>query len=146
MNAMRNPIFLTSLILVLTNISAFGQAPSAGSNASAGSICIASVTPPNAGEKSLGNPSGGNRVSSYSVQIDKRSSVIASNEKAVFVPGLAIGRKHLVKIYGDGKLLESFWFKFSEYSSKELCLWFGALYETWHLWDAKDGGAKCRCK
>ena len=122
-----------------------GQARSSGPNAPSGSMCIASVTPPNSGQKSLANPSGGNRIASYSVQIDKRKPVITSNDKSISISSLEVGRKHLVKIFGDERQIESFGFRFSEFSTTKLCLWFNALYETWQLWDARDGGAKCRC-
>jgi hypothetical protein len=122
-----------------------GQTASPGPKVSSGSICLATITPPNSEQKSLANPSGGNPISSYSVQIDKRKALTASKEKSINVPGLAVDRRHLVKIFGDGKPVESFWFKFSEFSTTKLCLWFNPLYQTWQLWDAKDGGAKCKC-
>ena len=112
---------------------------------SSGSICIATVTPPNSEQKSLANPSGGNRISTYSIKVNKRSPVTASRDKSINVSGLAVDRKHLVQILGDGRPVESFRFSFSKFSTTELCLWFNALYETWQLWDGKDGGAKCRC-
>lgn len=110
-----------------------------------GSICLATITPPNSEEKSLANPSGGNRIASYSVQIDKRKALTASKDKSINVSGLAVGTRHLVKIFGDGKPVESFRFSFSDFSTTKLCLWFNSLYQTWQLWDAKDGGAKCKC-
>lgn len=42
-----------------------GQTQTSDTKQSLGSICIAAVTPPNSGEKSPANPSGGNSVSSY---------------------------------------------------------------------------------
>jgi len=112
--------------------------------AATGSICLAPVTP-NDGERPSGNPSGGRRVSTYSIQVDAKPKVFASSDAKVKISGLSTGRKHLVKIYGDGELVESFRFRFGEFETQELCLWFNSLYETWSLWDAKDGGSKCRC-
>src|SRR2546423_71238 len=94
-----------------------------------GSVCIAPVPRPTSGEKSLYNPTGGNSVSVYSVQIDDRPMVVTSDNSSLKISGLALGRKHLVKIIGDGELKESFRFKFSSYSSNKLCLWFKPLYE-----------------
>jgi hypothetical protein len=132
------------LALALSACIVVGQRRTSTPKASTGSICIATITPPNSEEKSLGNPSGGNRYSSYSIQVDKRRPVIAK-DKAVTISGLAVGTKHLVKISADGKPMQSFWFRFSEFSTTSLCLWFKDLYETWQLWDAKDFGSKCRC-
>jgi hypothetical protein len=113
---------------------------------SSGAICIAPVARPTAGEKSLSNSTGGNHVSSYTVQVDDKPAVVTSDEKGLRVTGLPTGKRHLVKIYGDGKLLHSFRFTYADYRSSELCLWFNPLYETWSLWKAKDAGAKCRCE
>lgn len=111
-----------------------------------GSVCLAPFVAPNNGEKSLANPSGGNRVQNYEVQIDKKAKVKVSNSEKLNIGGLASNKKHLVKIIGDGKVVESFQFGFNESSSKNPCLWFNSLYETWSLWNAKDAGNKCSCK
>jgi hypothetical protein len=112
----------------------------------AGSICIASPDRPTSGEKSLANPAGGNPISTYSIQIDKMSPVVASNERPVRISSIATDRKHLVKFIGDGKTVLSFWFNFSTFKTRDLCLFFNSLYETWSLWDGKEGHAICRCK
>ena len=111
-----------------------------------GSVCIAPVDRPNRDEKSLANPSGGNTVLSYAIQIDKRDPVIASNDKPIRISSLARNQKHLVKIIGDGKVVESFRFDFKNYKTNDLCLFFKSLYETWSLWDGKEGRAICKCK
>ena len=133
------------LLLLLWPSTMRGQARSTGAKASSGSVCIATVTPPNSGQKSLANPAGGNRISSYSVQVDKRKPLITSKDKSINISSLAVDGRHVVKIFGDGRPIESFRFTFSEFSTRKLCLWFNALYETWQLWDAKHGGAKCNC-
>lgn len=137
-------ILVLLLALGLSPCTILAQRRPSTTKASTGSICIATVRPSNAEQKSLANPSGGNRFSSYSVQVDKRRPVVAK-DKPINMSGLAVGTRHLVKIVGDSEHVQSFWFRFSEFSTTGLCLWFNALYETWQLWDAKDGGSKCRC-
>ncbi len=133
------------LLLGLWPLSMQCQTRSSNAKPSSGSICIATVTPPKSGQKSLANPSGGNRISSYSVQVDKTRPLIISKHRSINISGVAVDRRHLVKIFGDARPIASFRFGFSEFSTTKLCLWFNALYETWQLWDAKDGGLKCRC-
>ena len=133
--------FSVGLIILLS----FGVAVHAQSKA-AGSICIAAPDKPTSGEKSLANAAGGNPISTYSIQIDRMSRVVASNDGPVRISSIATGRKHRVKIIGDGKLVQSFWFNFSTFKTKDLCLFFNSLYETWSLWDGKEGRAICRCK
>ena len=116
------------------------------SGSTTGTICIAPPAKPTSGEKSLYNSTGGNEVQVYSFKIDNNAVIKASNEKAVKITGLSLGQKHFVRILGDGKQVASFRFKFEQYNSSELCLWFNALYETWSLWEAKAGGKKCQCK
>ena len=114
-------------------------------SSSNGSICIAAVDVPDGDEKSLANPSGGNKIQNYEVQVDDKPRIKVSNTESVKIGGLAISKKHSIKIYGDGKAVESFKFSFSDYSSGNLCLWFKSLYETWSLWEAKDAKMMCKC-
>lgn len=137
------------LALAALALAASDAAPAgAQTRRGAGTVCVAPATllPEGVGVRSLATPTGEPRARVFKVQIDGRPAVRVSDKAGVKIGGLALGRRHLVRIYGDGKPLESFRFKFSDYSSRELCLWFKSLYETWSLWEAKDGGAKCRCE
>ncbi|HEV8429524.1 MAG TPA: hypothetical protein VGQ41_16610 [Pyrinomonadaceae bacterium] len=138
-------VLFLSLLVCVFSTAAPGQArntPASG----LGSICIAPPDRPTAGEKSLANPAGGNRITTYSVQIDKLAPVVASNTRPTRISSLATNRKHLVKIFGDGKLVTSFRMDFTQYKTKDLCLFFKSLYETWSLWGGKEGRAICSCK
>jgi hypothetical protein len=85
------------LIMLLS----FGVAVHAQSKA-AGSICIAPPDKPTSGEKSLANPAGGNPISTYSIQVDKVSPVVASNDRPVRISSIATGREHLVNTSCNG--------------------------------------------
>jgi WD40 repeat protein len=135
-------LWLGLIFVVLFSVSAHAQSKSVGT----GSICIAPPDRPTTGEKSLANPAGGNPISVYSIQVDKMSAVVAANDRSVRIWSVSTSRKHLMKIIGDGKVVQSFWFTFNEFKTKTLCLWFKSLYETWSLWDAKDARAMCTCK
>jgi hypothetical protein len=107
---------------------------------------VAAVPRPNSGEISLANPAGGNRSFSFSIQVDEMPVVMASFDTGKLIGGLSPGNSHLVRIRRDGELVQSFKFTFKKYSSKDLCLRFKSLYETWQLWEAKGERAKCRCE
>lgn len=137
--------YLGLIVLFLSPVPTQAQSKISQS-ASDGSICIAPPNKPTTGEKSLSNPAGGNPIQVYSIQIDKMPPVVASNDKPVRISSISRHRKHLVKIIGDGKVAQSFWLNFSKFKTKDLCLFFNSLYETWSLWDGKEGRAICRCK
>ena len=117
----------------------------AAAESSNGTICVASVPRPTPGEISLGNPTGGNRVFAFSVQVDDGSIHPISHDKGVKIAGLSVKLRHLIKIRSQGRLLHSFYFRFAEYKSKDLCLWFKPLYETWSLWPANESRGLCDC-
>ena len=133
------------ILACLLSDSAHGQAKRASANET-GSICIAPTDRPTTGEKSLANPAGGNPISTYAIQVDKTAPVVASNDRPMRISSLARNRKHVVKIIGDGKVVASFRLDFKKYKTSELCLFFNSLYETWSLWDAKEGRGICKCR
>jgi len=110
-----------------------------------GRVCIAPAKPPTPGPKSQGNPTGENRVRQYTIQIDSLSPVQVSSTSAQLIPSIPSNGVHWVRIKGDGKLVESFKFKFSDFPSTNLCLFFNPLYETWNLRDAKQARSLCKC-
>ena len=112
---------------------------------SSGSVCVSSVPDPSPGETSLGNPAGGGRTFNYAVRIDGGPVTPVAHDKGVRIGGLRLGRRHVVRIYRDGKLAHSFRFTFEEHGSNALCLWYKALYETWSLWPQKDARSNCDC-
>jgi hypothetical protein len=113
----------------------------------AGSICIAVMPRPTSGEVSLSNPTGGNRNFNFSVQVDDLPVKEVSFDSGELIGGLSLGKSHLVKIRRDRELVQSFRFTFRKFSSRDLCLWFKPLYETWQLWEAKEStAARCECE
>jgi hypothetical protein len=110
----------------------------------AGSLCIAPVEAPRGGEKSLGNPSGGNAARAYSVRIDDRSSIAIAAGRGTLVEALSLDRSHTVVIYAGGLRKETLRLRFGEHRS--LCLWFNALYETWSLMPRAGKEKICACE
>jgi hypothetical protein len=70
----------------------------------------------------------------FDVQIDKQKKVRVSEKKSICINNLSVTKKHLIKIYRNNILKESFWFTFDKYSHKK-CLWYKGFYETWSLID-----------
>jgi hypothetical protein len=102
-----------------------------------GSICVAPV-------KDDGDPRG-YFSDHFRVRVGRgRWHRVPSNVPAL-ISDLSLEDRHLVTIRDADKTVESFWFRFDEFESRELCLWYKSWYRTWSLWDAANGGAKCRC-
>ena len=119
--------------MLMTN----GRAQERPHESKAGSVCVATV-------KDVGDDRG--YVSDkFAVRIDDGEWIPVPAEQPKRIPGLSIEGKHLVRIRDGGKQIQSFRFEFSEFKSRELCLWYKHWYGTWSLWDAADGGQKCRC-
>jgi len=112
----------------------------------AGTICLAPIAmDAAAADSETGNRRG---YSSYefSVRVDKGEWTTVSTQEPQLISGLTVNDKHLVSIRDGEKLIESFWFRFDRYGTEDLCLWYKPWYQTWSLWDASQGGSKCRCR
>ena len=99
-----------------------------------GSVCVAAL-PENARTVDHDYPGGkAPREYSYnfSVQIDQ-SPPVKITSKASRVDGLALNRRHTVKIFDAGKLIESFHFTFRKRDRMSLCLRYTPWYQTWQL-------------
>ena len=86
-----------------------------------GSVCIApnSSTPPiRVSPGQMYNPA------TLSIRIDKRPVVLWPHKECLKVEGLDITQRHLFVVISDGKPLLSFWFRFADYKSTELCVSF----------------------
>lgn len=105
------------------------------------SVCIAAVNPPTPGMKSLANPAGGNQVKVYTIKFDDLASLRALPDRGVEVPPLSVVDKHLVRVFGDGARVASFYFLFSDYTTNELCLTFNDFYEMRNLLDCGNARA-----
>jgi hypothetical protein len=149
MRANRTSAVAAAIVLLAAPVwTAQGQGGGRGARAARaahGSVCAGPAERAAEGRKALGNPAGGDPVSVYSVSVGGRPAVPVSGARGAMFSGLSLRKRHLVKIYGDGKLVHSFRFKFSDYADNNLCLWFNSLYESWSLWEAKEGRGKCLC-
>ncbi len=70
----------------------------------------------------------------FDVQIDNLKKIRVSQKVSVCLDNLSVKKKHLIKIYRNDILKESFWFTFDKKSYKK-CLRQNGLYLTWMLSD-----------
>ena len=59
-------------------------------------------------------------------------------KESVKIDGLAIPGGHRVVVLCGGKPQQSFWFRFSESETPELCLFLNDLYKTAQLWKLRS--------
>ncbi len=80
-----------------------------------------------------------------SLKIDARKSVSWPHDESLQIEPLDLAPSHLVTVLCDGKPLQSFRFMFSEYTTRELCLFINDFYQTVQLWErAKSPWCKCK--
>jgi len=125
-----------SLVLVLSQATAAEPAR--------GTVCVASraatpfrgqVVPPT-GEVSSGG---------LQVRIDRRPAAPWPQRKGLKIEGLDLKERHLLAVLdAKGKPVESVWFKFSEFTSVDLCMSYDG-YQGIGLQDAKRA-PWCKCK
>jgi hypothetical protein len=112
-----------------------------------GSICVA----PNSSERPrIISPGGDYNPATLFVKIDQKEAIPWPHEKPVSVTELTLKEFHLVVLTSDGKRIQSFHFRFSEYPSSELCMSFDG-YQGVQLYDkgtdrrrAKYCGCTCQ--
>ena len=108
-----------------------------------GSVCVApvSVEPPiTAATAELFCHSG-----ILSFKIDNQQVVPWPHKESLTIEGLDLAQGHRVMVLCDGKPQQSFRFRFSEFKTKQPCLFINDLYQTAQPWEPKKS-PWCKCK
>jgi hypothetical protein len=128
-------------------LSALLLCPSLPAEPDLGSICVAPVpanpSPTMAPGVGVFCPS-----AKLSLKIDSGAAIawpIWKINKSVRVEGLDTTSSHVIVILCGGQREQSFRFRFSEFQSHQLCLFFNDLYKTAQLWEAGRGTPWCKC-
>ena len=86
-----------------------------------GSICVA----PNSSERpTIFSPGQEYNPATLSVRIDQKEAIVWPHKKPVSITELTLKEPHVVVLTSDGKRIQSFRFRFSDYPSAELCMSF----------------------
>jgi len=111
---------------------------------SSGSVCVAPAFSVNA--RSIGTDSSleATQARKFEIQIDSMDRVLLSDKRCSLIEPLTISKPHTVKIYCNGRRIESFSFRFDQFKSKRLFLWLKEFYGTWNLTETPPRGLKCR--
>jgi hypothetical protein len=113
--------------------------PILSAQAQRGTVCVA----PNSTEAPTRFSPGQNyNPATLFIRMDRGSFVPWPHKQGRKTGDLDINARHLVTVMSDGKRLFSFWFKFSEYKSGDLCLSFDG-YEGAQLQEREPW---CKCK
>jgi hypothetical protein len=78
------------------------------------------------------------------VRIDNRQAVLWPHKASLKIEGLDTTQRHLFVELSDGKPLQSFWFRFADFKSTELCFYFDG-YLMVQVKAARDA-RQCKCK
>ncbi len=105
-----------------------------------GTVCVA----PNSAKFPMRiSPGGEYNPATLSVKIDGRQTILWPHKESVKIDRLDLAERHLVVLTSDGKKIQSFWFRFSSFTSPDLCIAFDG-YQGVQLREAK-GAPWCRC-
>lgn len=96
-----------------------------------GSICVA----PNSSERPTRiSPGGDYNPETLFLRIDQNEAIPWPHEKPVSIKELTLKDPHLVVLMSDGKRIQSFRFRFSDFPDTELCMSFDG-YQGVQLYD-----------
>jgi len=135
LGAMRNVVCALCCLAVNTSAPAEERA----------SVCVAAVPSATTGAKSLSNATASTKPYEFTVKVDAEAPVTPSHSVSVLVANLPASSSHRVNISQGGSPTASFRFRFTDYKSNDLCLWFNPLYESWSLWPMSASKGKCAC-
>ena len=110
------------------------QATSTETDSKVGSICVlpnSSVPPTRI------SPGGEYNPDTLAVRVDNREPIRWPHKKPVLIDNLNMQDSHLVMLTSDGKRIQSFRFKFSDYHDAKLCVYFDG-YEGVQLGNRTD--------
>jgi len=86
-----------------------------------GRVCVL----PNPAERpSRISPGGDYNPDTLTLRIDKREPIRWPHKKNARIDELRLQERHLVVLTSDGKRIQSFWFRFSDYNGTNLCIRF----------------------
>jgi hypothetical protein len=134
-------------LAVLSAAGAVEQIPSAGSTSASvdqtefGTIC---VLPNSSNPPTRISPGGKYNPATLTVRIDKREPIPWPHKQSVKIESLTLNERHLVVLRSDGKRIQSFRFRFSDFKDIKLCLYFDG-YQGVQLGD-KHNALWCKCK
>lgn len=111
----------TSIIVIL-----FAVLTSPAMPADNGTICVAPVPLDILSGKYVLGPILFNPAT-LSLQVDKSAQIPWPHKVAFKVTGLDLRQRHLVTLISDGKPIQSFWFRFTDFQSTDLCLSFDSF-------------------
>ena len=84
-------------------------------------------------------------ATSRSLQIDTRPRMPWPEQSDKEIPDLPLEGIHRIRLFCDGKPLQSFTFRFSEFRSNRLCLYLNDRYQTPQLKERTRQTPWCKC-
>jgi len=110
-----------------------------------GSVCVAARVDDPFWKQSAILPNGQINSHGIMVKIDKRPVMAWPERKSLKIEGLDTSERHLLAVLdSSGKPIESLWFKFSDYKTAELCMFYDG-YQGVGLHDATRRTPWCKC-
>jgi hypothetical protein len=134
-------ITLAILLTVFAACMVFSQTAPTDNSGNVGTICVLpnSLNPP---ERI--SPGGEYNPATLTISIDQRPPVPWPHKKTLRIEDIPQAGRHLITLRSDGKRIQSFWFRFSDYKDTTLCVSYDG-YQGVQFGD-KHTAYWCRCK
>jgi hypothetical protein len=105
-----------------------------------GTVCVTPISPTRPERVS---PGGDYNPATLTLRFAKRETIRWSTKDWMKFEQFDPSVRHLVALTSDGKRVQSFWFRFSDYRSESRCLAFDG-YQGVQLYESAT--ARCKCK
>jgi hypothetical protein len=137
-------IRLAVVFAALSVARAAWQAPSdntASDQTKTGTVCVLPNSP---NPPTRISPGGEYNPATLTISIDQRPPTSWPHKQKIKIDGLTLNERHRIVLRSDGKRIQSFWFRFSDYRDSTLCVYFDG-YQGVQFGD-KYTTFWCRCK
>jgi hypothetical protein len=114
--------------------------PTLAAQSKPGTVCVTPISPT---RPQIVSPGGNYNPETLTLRFDKRETIRWSTKDWTKVEQFDPTVRHLVVLTSDGKRIQSFWFRFSDYGTESLCLAYDG-YQGVQLDESTTARCKCR--
>ena len=133
-------IFLLGAYALARQSHADNPSPQAANPPDSGTICVLPNSPD---PPTRISPGGDYNPSTLTISLDQRPPIPWPHKTPTKIEAIPRSGRHLITLHSDGKRIQSFWFRFSDYKDSTLCVSYDG-YQGVQFGDKHTTYCKCR--